>query len=59
MKLFCIKQDDTGLYYLQGGWCEEPEWFSANEATRLMRELRDPSPLTLESNEFSVAECNL
>lgn len=56
MKLYCIKQDDTDLYYCDGKWCEEPEWFSHTEAIMLIRRINDPSPLSIDSYEFSGSD---
>jgi len=56
MRLYCIEQLDTGLYYLNGEWCEEPEWFSANEVYPLFRSLCDPSPLAVRHEEFDDSE---
>ena len=56
MRLYCIEQLDTGLYYLNGEWCEEPEWFSANEVYPLFRSLCDPSPLAVRHEEFDDSD---
>lgn len=41
MRRYNIQNTTTGLYYLGGEWHEEPEWFDAGEAARLMGALCD------------------
>jgi hypothetical protein len=53
---YCIERTDDGLYWLGGEWCEEPEWFDYVEAARILRGLRDPSPLAIRGHDFDPEE---
>jgi hypothetical protein len=56
MRRYCIEQLDTGLYWLAGEWCEEPEWFDSTEAFAIARSISDPSPIAVRSTEFDPNE---
>lgn len=55
---YSIEQLDTGLYYNQGTWAEEPEWFDFREAQQLITKAgrKDPSPLAIRSRELTSDE---
>lgn len=55
---YCIEDLETGLYYLNGQWEEEPEWFEAAEVYPLVRSLNHPNPTAVRREEFSP-ECDL
>lgn len=52
---YCVEQIGTGLYWHEGQWAEEPEWFTAQEANNIVRApymAREPSPLAVRAFEF-------
>lgn len=51
---YCIKDLNTGFYYCDRQWGEEPEWFELSEASRVQRiELKGhASPTRIECHQF-------
>lgn len=37
MNRYYVEQEETGLFYFEGKWCEEPELFSEAEALAIVR----------------------
>jgi hypothetical protein len=60
---YCIQQVDTGLYYLDGAFHEEPEWFSHAEAAHILRTSplakRDPSAWAIKGYEFHPEDTDM
>lgn len=56
MNLYCIENLERGLYFLDGEWCEEPEWFEQHEALDIVRGhpliAATPSPVAVRRQHF-------
>lgn len=37
MRTYYVEQEETGLFYCDGQWCEEPEFFTHAEALAIVR----------------------
>jgi hypothetical protein len=55
MLRFYVTNTVEGTYWCCGNWCEEPEWFDANEAKEIAERLgRDAA---VGSREFDASDC--
>jgi hypothetical protein len=57
MYIVAIKHTVTGLYFCNGQWCEEPEWFSENAEINMVEKMvRSDNKLELIERRASYSE---